>query len=875
MARDLSHCIARVAAAGRITANEALALLEDVSARAEKMRLTGEPDPFVTAAGELAASVKAAAKERTLDALLNANARARLRGVVDENGGVANAFQSLRAEMHFEAGAKSAESAEGLWHALGRRWIGAAINKINLAGAFKAAKSGLLDNEIAEALWRMSGGTANEKVRISKAGQAVADAIKAPMDEAVERLNTIGAHIEKAEGYALPTVWDARQLRKAAGPGASADDAFGAWWARERPRMADRTFRDVMPKEGQSQADAEREFGKSVFFGRVTGIDLSGGFPSVGMAEGTGDYVPYAFEGTRNIGRKLSQHRVVFWKDAQSWLEHSQEFGGGASLLQHAVQVMDSSARRYALMQKFGTNPAANLNQVIEDVKGQYRNTEPDAVNAFGKQEQQLKDTMGRLDGLLNAPMNADRQRLAETILTLEAEMHLGGVSLTHLTAAPFTLSAQLTHHGINHWNAIGEIMRTIFSSASDADKRAVLAEAGGYVHGIHASLAAAMRRTDAGIPGWVSYLGAKFMQMTGLPYFIDKLQADGVKGMLMANLGHQVGRAFADLEPHVRAMLGRYGLTEGEWDLLRNVENPTTVDGVRYVTPADIKNVSDDALLEHLDATNYPEDQQARVLRDARWNIGDKLLMYFNDAAEHSTVTPGVRERGNPWVLGSARPGSWDYLARRFLLQFKMWPLAAYHQIWLQNLSQSMGRLEAAQNIGWILALATAGGALRMSVNDAVNGRPQRNYLNPVTALAAFAQGGGLGIYGDFLFGEVNRMGAGLVGTIGGPVASDLDRLLQIYGRFKTDVETGKGSKALDHMWPDLVKFGIGHVPFGNLIYLKSALDYLLWYHIYEAMSPGWWERTNRRMQKEQDSHMIGYTPGGKVPYVPIGATH
>ena len=161
------------------------------------------------------------------------------------------------------------------------------------------------------------------------------------------------------------------------------------------------------------------------------------------------------------------------------------------------------------------------------------------------------------------------------------------------------------------------------------------------------------------------------------------------------------------------------------------------------------------------------------------------------------------------------------------------------------------------------------------MSVNDAVNGRPQRNYLNPVTALAAFAQGGGLGIYGDFLFGEVNRMGAGLVGTIGGPVASDLDRLLQIYGRFKTDVETGKGSKALDHMWPDLVKFGIGHVPFGNLIYLKSALDYLLWYHIYEAMSPGWWERTNRRMQKEQDSHMIGYTPGGKVPYVPIGATH
>jgi hypothetical protein len=107
---------------------------------------------------------------------------------------------------------------------------------------------------------------------------------------------------------------------------------------------------------------------------------------------------------------------------------------------------------------------------------------------------------------------------------------------------------------------------------------------------------------------------------------------------------------------------------------------------------------------------------------------------------------------------------------------------------------------LETAQNIGWILGLATAGGALRMSVNDAVNGRPQRNYLNPVTALAAFSQGGGLGIYGDFLFGEANRMGNGLVSTVGGPVARDLDRLLQIYGRFKSDVETGQGNKALNH---------------------------------------------------------------------------
>jgi hypothetical protein len=60
------------------------------------------------------------------------------------------------------------------------------------------------------------------------------------------------------------------------------------------------------------------------------------------------------------------------------------------------------------------------------------------------------------------------------------------------------------------------------------------------------------------------------------------------------------------------------------------------------------------------------------------------------------------------------------------------------------------------------------------MAVNDALVGNPQRDFRNPMTLLAALAQGGGLGIYGDFLFGEVSRMGAGLVSTAGGPALSE-----------------------------------------------------------------------------------------------------
>lgn len=56
------------------------------------------------------------------------------------------------------------------------------------------------------------------------------------------------------------------------------------------------------------------------------------------------------------------------------------------------------------------------------------------------------------------------------------------------------------------------------------------------------------------------------------------------------------------------------------------------------------------------------------------------------------------------------------------------------------------------------------------------------------------------------------------------------------------------------------------------NLIYLKGALDYLLWYHLFEAASPGWWQRTNRRLEKEQGRTMVGYNPGRPIPYTPFG---
>jgi hypothetical protein len=331
-----------------------------------------------------------------------------------------------------------------------------------------------------------------------------------------------------------------------------------------------------------------------------------------------------------------------------------------------------------------------------------------------------------------------------------------------------------------------------------------------------------------------------------------------------MDRLGRGIGRPLSEMEEHQQAVLRSYGIGDDDWRILNTAATPATPDGKRWVTPSDALESDPDQVKTLLRSRSSGRFASDRAVREYQWQLADKLGMYLNDAADHGAVRPGVRERA--MVLGNLRPGDKSYMLWRALGQFKMWPLAAANQILGREIAMSLSRKEMASNIGFLVALATAGGALRMAVNDAAIGNTQRDYRNPVTLLAALAQGGGLGIYGDFLFGETSRLGAGGLSTLTGPIAADVDRLYRMYSDFKTELRD-RPDRALNHLWPDLARFAVGHVPFANLVYLKGALDYLLWYHIYEAASPGWWERTNRRMEKERGRSMAGYEPGAGVP--------
>lgn len=748
-----------------------------------------------------------------LSALRNAVKRDDIMAQIEKNGGISNALETLRSVLH-GSNKLGRENIESSWHGRSNQWQAVLDNELFKAGLKKAAYSGQMDADVAKEWWNINNGKSASK---SPAG-TVANLYAKVLDSIRDRQNAAGAYIGDALNYVTRTTYDPVKMRQAAGANKSAEEAFNSWWQKTEPRLSDKNFQGIQVKAGQTINDARREVAREIYDSLVTGIHLK-----VGGEADTG-FVHPDYAGTSDIAAQVSANRELLWKDADAWHGNMKDFGQYPNLNASVMMSIDRGARSLAMMERLGDNPGANLNMLIRRVEETYRG-DVDAVGKFRDKAQGLRNVMGRLDGSLNIPADMGLAKGANALRTWESISDLGGVGMTHFASIWPTVTSELAQHGVNRLEGLGSIVRALTTGMGAEERRDILADLGAYADG-------PMRHTqsvigDDSIPGRISAIASRFMDFTGIHFVFDRTKA-GVRDMLSHNLARNVTKSFDELDPHISQMLGKYGITAEDWKIIQATKDLPTWNGRQYLTPSSVGDQT----------------------------ISDKLLSYYTDAAAHAVVSPGVRERA--LLLGSTRPGTgWGEMAR-FLTQFKMWPVAAMHQILERDIFMSLSKKEAAWNLGMLFAIGIPAGYLRMSVNDEVMGHPLRDPTDPKTLLAAAAQSGGLGILGDFLFGETSRMGGGLVSTVGGPIVGDADSLIHIFNEWKE----GKAG------WPDLAHFAVRHIPFANLIYLKGALDYLMWYHLYEAASPGWWERTNRRLQKEQGRTMTGYVPGGGVPW-------
>lgn len=222
-------------------------------------------------------------------------------------------------------------------------------------------------------------------------------------------------------------------------------------------------------------------------------------------------------------------------------------------------------------------------------------------------------------------------------------------------------------------------------------------------------------------------------------------------------------------------------------------------------------------------------------------------LRRYFADEVASSVLEADAATQRFT-TAGTSR-GTAAGEAIRFVMQFKAFPIAFTQRVGGRAMQGGPeGTSAGTAHIGALIAGLTVMGYAAMTAKDAIRGYEPRELVdeqgNPraATILAALVQGGGAGIYGDFLFGSVSRSGNSALENVAGPAISDAARWVNLLSRARDgDAKTA-----------DALTAAIGSTPFANVFYARPALDYLILNSLRERLAPGYLQRQDARRREQ-----------------------
>lgn len=731
-------------------------------------------------------------------------------------------------------------SVDAVANALKKDWMGQLLNGIRKAGLadfllspWKGEDKGFM-LEVVREMYRAAhepGSPELEHVPESKDARAIIAGrmLHSIVEQTRVAMNDAGAFIRKMPGYMVRQTHDAVKVRGGIWRSISKvarEAAFVAWRDFILPRLDHaRTFGEM------TQGDIEK-YMRSAWTHIITGQHE--------RAPGAEDWLS-GFIPKGALARKVSEERVFHFKSPDAWFEYNNKFGKG-SLIETFMSQIGRSAQSVALMRTFGPSPRAAFEADIQAFKDRAIQRGDDrAVQALDGWR--IKAEFDAVEGALSAV----DPRVGTIVRGIKTQQMLSklGMMLFSSFSDIANRSAVLRHNGIGLLEGYSSFVNSAVDGVAAEDRAEALDLIGAFADGALGSMTERFS-TSTGANSAGSKMTSIFYRANGFHHFTQHLRRGTVE-MLSSKLAREAGTVFGDLDPLLQKSLTRYGIQAPEWEMIRKgaVHIPErrraylTTDAIDYIPDAEL------AVYANVPKNASPE-VRASVIREARTELRISLQSYFSENELDAATEPRARERA--LLSMGVKPGSPAWIANQFFWQFKSFGVTSWTRHMARELERGGGGSATAWGIAHMIVGSTILGAVGMTAKDLLKGRTPRDFSNPATWGAAMMQGGGFGIYGDFLMADYNRFGQGWLETLAGPVIGTTGQFLSILA----SVRDGNDAKA------KAVKFGIDQTPFINLFYTRMALDYLILYHIQEALNPGYLKRMERRIKKENNQEFM-----------------
>lgn len=680
------------------------------------------------------------------------------------------------------------------------------------------------------------------------------------MEQARQQLNAAGADIGRLDGW-TPQSHDPYKLLQGGGAGRQAwvDFVF------ERLDL-ERTF------DGIGLVDEARA--KDILGGIYDNLTLGRAPHMPGVHESTGG-------GPKRLTRKMEQSRVLHFRDAEAALQYHDQYGRG-NIFDAMLRHLEMDARALSLLERMGPNPQDMLARLLKREQLAVRDNAALSTKEKQKQLNQLSAafspgimTQGRaaawlaeLTGETNIPTRPTLARVMSTLRGAQSLAKLGAASLSAV-ADVFVKASSMRVNGETWPDAIAKSIGHYFDGYGPG-KREAARQCGAFIDHIRGDIAARWD-DNAGTPGLMANLQDRLFRWSGLNWITERGKA-GYTLWLSEHLGEAGDKAFDLLDGPRRAMLEYHGIDAARWDVMRKMvkEGP---DGKRYFFPDEAARLTDADLAPLLPESlrrNPPgktatrkraqwEAARAQELERLRRNLHFDSMAMLADETGFAIIEPDDATRAI--MRQGQRPGTAPGEIWRAAMQFKSFPIAYMQRVlggrrWVRGdrqagmrygfnagaaadtLTRDMGGL-----FGFVLS-SVAFGYAAMTLKDISKGRTPRSLTEKETWMAALAQSGGAGIFGDFLFGSVNRFGNTFAETAVGPLGGTLGEGVKVAG----ELLRGNFADGAE----DTLRLAMSNAPFVNLWFTRAALDWGLLYHVREMLSPGTLRRTERKMKSE-----------------------
>jgi len=436
----------------------------------------------------------------------------------------------------------------------------------------------------------------------------------------------------------------------------------------------------------------------------------------------------------RAIGNRHRNHRLLAFKDAESWIKYADKYGSNnfyGSMMSH-LEIM---AREIGAMELLGPNPDTMMKQlrVLAQQSTGQASTGWTAENAY-------KMAMGR--------MFSEDTKLSDSIRRMRnivTGAKIGSATISAISDLGF-IGKTAEFNGLPVMKVYSRFLKTLRSGTESFEfgaRSGLLAE-----YGIDRAVAAHRISEVRGYD-----FSARFADTIVRGSFLNywTLAAKHAFGMeFLAHLADLSRKSWDNLPDKMKKAFDRYGIDVDDWAAIQSGPKHTK-DGVTFVDPM---RYEDNELI-------------AKVVGMVR--------------EEMNFAVPEPNAKARAYLTGGTPSGTLPGELVRVATQFKSFPVSIIMTHFARGLNEA-GRADKLKYLASLIGGTTVLGAVALQGKMLKNGYTPKDMDDPAFWISAFAQGGGTGILGDFLFMDHTRFGSisdYLMGPTVGTVASLVNTFL------------------------------------------------------------------------------------------------